>query len=504
MRPLVKIHEPLLRFAYDQAVEDPRDGLTLFGPLDAGKPYGIRAGVIGTPAGIEKFTRWVDCVQRPTRTPEPEVSRPPFPGFESAYRIPWTSAPVITRTIDEEELYRRLFLDDRHQRVFNTVGLYAEAILAARDEDVKPDVWFVIIPDAVKKYCRPHSVVEPEVRQQARRLFSSPAQAKQFFSEPSLFAEQNVAAEPYFYKEHFRDQLKAKLLTHRIATQVLQEGTLENIATSSDDPREKNRIRRQSEIAWNICTAAFYKSGGRPWKVAGIREGVCYIGLVYKKDDRGGDNRSACCGAQMFLDSGDGVVFKGAVGPWYNTETKNFHLSRTAARELAALALKSYKERQTDNRAPREVFLHGQAAFDREEWRGFEEAIGSETTIVGVTIRDNAGLKLFRKTDNPVLRGIAYIRDDRNAFLWTRGWTPRLQTYPGRETPNPLGIQISQGTAPIETVLNDILALTKLNYNTCIFGDGKPITLKFAHAVGEVLTAGPVDGVPPLPFMYYI
>jgi len=132
----------------------------------------------------------------------------------------------------------------------------------------------------------------------------------------------------------------------------------------------------------------------------------------------------------MFLDSGDGVVFKGAVGPWYNTETKNFHLSRNAARELATLALKSYKERQADNRAPREVFLHGQTAFDREEWRGFEEAIGSETAIVGVTIRNNAELKLFRKTDNPVMRGIAYIRDERNAFLWTRGWTPRLQTYP--------------------------------------------------------------------------
>ena len=41
-------------------------------------------------------------------------------------------------------------------------------------------------------------------------------------------------------------------------------------------------------------------------------------------------------------------------------------------------------------------------------------------------------------------------------------------------------------------VLKDILALTKLNYNTCIFGDGMPITLKFADAVGEILTAGPI------------
>jgi hypothetical protein len=72
------------------------------------------------------------------------------------------------------------------------------------------------------------------------------------------------------------------------------------------------------------------------------------------------------------------------------------------------------------------------------------------------------------------------------------------------EVPNPLSIEVCQGSASIETVLADILVLTKLNYNTCRYGDGKPITLKFADAVGEVLTAGTITGTVPLPFMYYI
>ena len=76
----------------------------------------------------------------------------------------------------------------------------------------------------------------------------------------------------------------------------------------------------------------FYKAGGRPWKIAKIRKGVCYIGLVFKQDKIEEDPRSACCAAQMFLDSGDGVVFKGAVGPWYSPEKREFHLSRKAAR----------------------------------------------------------------------------------------------------------------------------------------------------------------------------
>lgn len=142
--------------------------------------------------------------------------------------------------------------------------------------------------------------------------------------------------------------------------------------------------------------------------------------------------------------------------------------------------------------------------FDREEWSGFSRSVAACTNLVGVRIRHEGNLKLFRKGRNPVVRGIARIRGSHSASLWTTGWTPRLQTYPGRETPNPISVDICEGAAPIELVLTDILALTKLNYNTCVFGDGLPITLKFADAVGDILTAAPIKGIPPLPFKHYI
>jgi hypothetical protein len=66
-------------------------------------------------------------------------------------------------------------------------------------------------------------------------------------------------------------------------------------------------------------------------------------------------------------------------------------------------------------------------------------------------------------------------------------------------------VSIICGAQPIEQVLKDILALTKLNYNTCQYGDGSPVTLRFADAVGEILTAGPVQpNSSPLPFKFYI
>jgi hypothetical protein len=123
---------------------------------------------------------------------------------------------------------------------------------------------------------------------------------------------------------------------------------------------------------------------------------------------------------------------------------------------------------------------------------------------VGVRIREDSDLKLYRRGEYPVLRGLAYVRDERTAYLWTKGFVPRLQTYPGREVPWLLLIDVCRGEADIRVVLSDIMALTKLNYNSCSFADGVPVTLRFAYAVGEILTAGPLGTIPPLAFKHYI
>lgn len=84
------------------------------------------------------------------------------------------------------------------------------------------------------------------------------------------------------------------------------------------------------------------------------------------------------------------------------------------------------------------------------------------------------------------------------------GYIPQLQTYPGREVPNPLSIEICRGEADINVVMEDVMRLTKVNFNACIFADGLPVTLRFANAVGEILTAAPLADGPPLPFRHYI
>jgi len=204
----------------------------------------------------------------------------------------------------------------------------------------------------------------------------------------------------------------------------------------------------------------------------------------------------------MFLDSGDGFVFKSQVGPWYNPQRGDFHLKRLDAEEVMSAAIDAY--RQVHNKPPDELFVHCGNGFNSDEWEGFGAATGKVTKVVGVQIREDASFRLFRRGDMPVLRGTAVIHDPRSAHLWSRGFIPRLRTYDGREVPVPLRVNLSRGDADIDVVLRDVLALTKLNYNSCRFADGLPVTLRFADAVGEILTAGPLGARPPLPFKFYI
>jgi len=57
-----------------------------------------------------------------------------------------------------------------------------------------------------------------------------------------------------------------------------------------------------------------------------------------------------------------------------------------------------------------------------------------------------------------------------------------------------------RGNASVDIVCKDILGLTKLNYNACIYGDGVPVT----ESVGEILTTGKNIKTGVLPFKHYI
>ncbi len=503
MKPLALTYvpEPHLRFGHGQSSDDPRSGLFLYGPLsDNQKPKHMRIGVVGTPEGIAAYRAWVrriNCFIPAAR--EEALHQVGFPGFEAAFQTEWSTEPVAIIAISPADIARAIRLADRHVAMYEAVSLYVEPIRQRlRSDDTIIDLWFIVVPEPVYTFGRPLSKVPTNERIALERRINARI-AKRLRTEPSLFEEDMIEAKVYAYDLDFHDQLKARLLECQAVTQIVRETSLQLVDDQNGNARQ---MQDPATVAWNLTTAAFFKAGGRPWKLHELRERVCYIGIVFKIDQSDSSGRSACCGAQMFLDSGDGLVFKGAVGKWHSLQTKEFHLSEEKAFELLKSVIDEY-ERLHQFR-PEELFIHSKTRFNEAEWHGFVRAADGSTRIVGVKINRNFDLKAFRPGTTPVLRGTALKVDDRRAYLWTAGYIPRLRTYSGREVPNPLLIEVYRGQADIDQVLKDVMGLTKVNFNACIYSDGLPVTLRFADAVGDILTAGPQLSLPPLPFRHYI
>ena len=249
-----------------------------------------------------------------------------------------------------------------------------------------------------------------------------------------------------------------------------------------------------SDRLWNFGTGVFYKLGRKPWRLDSARDGVCYIGLAYKRASSG---RTACCAAQLFLDSGDGLVFVGEFGPWYSAERNEFHLTETAAHELLKGALTTYAAQ--GGRPLREVFLHARSGLNEDEFSGFRQACPTTVNLVGIRVRkDRQGPRLFRHDAHPdvsrrgmypVLRGVFWQRTKRQGFLFTSGFKERIAAYDGWEIPVPLSITLQHGEADLMVIARDILALSKANYNACQLGESEPITVKYSDRVGEILLA---------------
>jgi hypothetical protein len=364
-------------------------------------------------------------------------------------------------------------------------------------DDVAVDLWFVIIPEEVYILGRPQSRIPFAERQLIERRIDSRI-ARRLRSQPSLFAEDMEEAKIYAYDLDFHNQLKARLLDTKAVVQVVRETSLDQSGLFSKGSR---RLQDPATVAWNLTTTSYFKAGGRPWKLHAVRDGVCYIGIVFKQDAQDPSGSSACCGAQMFLNSGDGLVFKGALGKW-QPERREFHLTKEDAADLMRAVLDEYHSE--NGKWPREIFLHGRTRFSNDEWEGFNSVLPDGVKVVGVRISRSSDLKLFRSGKTPVLRGTTLIVDHRQAYLWSSGYVAALRTYAGREVPNPLSVEITRGDADIDRVCADVLGLTKVNFNACIYGDGLPVTLRFADSVGEILTAGPIGHLPPLPFRHYI
>jgi hypothetical protein len=505
------IEEPELAFGHGQQTDHPKDGLFLYGPHSGPtRSKEISIGVVGTRDGLSYFRNWsirlggfIPVPPPGKKDKEHRLHLSNFPGLEEAFGLIVSPGEFAEREVNCKALDDATRTLNQHEAVKKAVDLYLEEIEYYRSNEEKTvDLWVFILPELVFERCKPKS--RRSGLELTKGEFGKKQKAK---SDLPLFANVINQDDEAIFDDvpDFHRQVKARLLKLGYTSQLLRETTLAPDKFLNKAGYPSRNLQEPATVAWNIATGLYYKTQPEPpWKLARVRPGVCYIGLVFKMIPND-PNEHACCAAQMFLNEGDAVVFRGANGPWKTGEYE-FHLKAPEAKKLVAKVLETFKDKH--GTPPKEFFIHGRTTFNDDEWKAFEEAAPEGTNIIGVRIKTTTGdTKLFRDGDYPTVRGTALVLDDRNALLWTSGFVPRLDTYIGPETPNPLFVTVLRSTAQlpdIMTVLADIMGLTKINYNACNYSDGLPVTIRFANKVGDVLTMGSAKDADRQPLKFYV
>ncbi|HEY2709553.1 MAG TPA: hypothetical protein VGI95_16005 [Caulobacteraceae bacterium] len=397
---VVHFDEPALEFGLGQSTAHPKDGLFLYGPHSRPKKVKeIRVGVIGTTAGLAHFRTYLQQLKGRVEVPPPgkaekkdRLHLASFPGLEEAFGITISLDELVSHSIDEPGIDRATRLVNLHEAVGQAVQLYVNvARRHARNDERSVDLWVLVVPEIIFERCRTGS------KRTGLPLIKGDFGKKQKKrSDLPLLGDivDHAAEEIFDDAPDFHRQIKAEFLS--IApTQLLRETTLAPESFKNKHGYPIRKTQDQATVAWNVATGLYYKTQpAPPWKLAGVRPGVCYVGLVYKNlpnDPRG----HACCAAQMFLAEGDGVVFRGANGPW-ETGRNDFHLSADAARDLVNMVLETYADTHAD--PPNELFIHGQTYFRDDEWRALEAAAPKGTNVVGVRIGRPAARPSFSAT----------------------------------------------------------------------------------------------------------
>lgn len=482
-RTVTLFDEPNIEFRHGQVTKDPRHGLALFGPYDADEQSKPSMGyiVIGTDEGIERFNSWAQEMENPTTGAPRDNQRlwVPYPGFEASFGSRFPSTAIRSFHIDRESILAASRRGDPHERAYEAVQFYLDGLQRAWKLDEQIGFGVCVVPDEVWKNCRTKS----RVTNATRDGISKRQKRLRRLGQLEMFDDFDV--DQYWHSTDFRRQLKARAMEYNIPIQIVLESTL---SLSDGDRSIRRGLTPLSDRKWNLSTALYYKSGGKPWRLMSAREGVCYIGIAFRRENEG---RTACCAAQMFLDSGDGIVFLGEYGPWFSPKTGQFTLNGEAAQKLLTGVLQTYRDLMGKDLT--EVFLHKRSIISDEEFAGFQKACSDHVHLVGVRVRNvgRGGFRLFRVGNMPVIRGTFLKLNSSSGLLWGSGYKPDIGTYRGTEVPVPLRIEIQHGEAQIERVAQDILGLTKLNYNACRIGDAEPVTIGFSNKVGEILISNP-------------
>ena len=473
------LEEPLLEFGNGGRHIDPRLGLYQHGPLQPMPGDLVSIGVIGTAETVEGFERWMERLGSaiPGKSEKQPNLFPPFPGLgnDNPFQCRFEVSPTTRRTLPARDVRDIIAIRKHREAVHEAADLFTDQAAAMLESSDSPDVIVAALPfELIMRVV--NEVFEP--------------------AEGNDNADDDQTID-------FRDLLKAQTLYLQRPSQIVWPTLWDDHAHI---PRKlKQTIRRVQDPAtraWNLLNALFYKAGRTPWRLPRPEDQLktSYVGIGFYRDLSG--QRLLTATAQMFDERGKGLILRGGRA---RIDKGDLHpyLDRADAYDLIQRSLKTFFNQH--HHYPARLMIFKTSRFETGEADGFQEALREARVAYSdfVWISEGSPITLYREGDYPPFRG-TMISLGREAVLFTRGSVPIYRTYPGKRVPRPLMLRPYTNDTPLTDIAQNVLALSKMNWNSTQFDGSLPIPIRAARQVGKVLKHVPIGQRETSEYPYYM
>jgi hypothetical protein len=491
--------EPALEFGQRVLSQDPKRGLSDAGPFASTYIAGtkqIQLGLVALPSEIDHVRRWIERMHKLLLDDESNALRfSVFPGLEKTFRCQLHLPDNFIRQLDEKQ-YEISVSRPPHQRFESLLKLYGGAIKSLFT-DQHPDCILVCFPEEVATLRISNPKLSERERLALERLQQEEEAEQLSLFEPTeedkrLAAELLPQADELLFR-NFHRALKANCMMapNPVPIQVIRRHTY-----ISAEAKQSDATR-----AWNLALALYYKAGNIPWRPHNLPVGTCFIGVSFHHLKRQSGDLVYASVAQAFSASVEPFALKGESIPRDQLRNKRPYLTESQASNLMHKIISGYQDRTGS--VPSRVIVHKTSHYQPEEQVGFRGGLLNEVAACELVWMRPTGLRLLRRGMQPPARGTLFTIEDRDHYLFTTGFVNRWDEYPGPHIPAPLEIGVC-GESNIIDRAQEILCLTKMNWNSAEGIGRHPITLSFARRVGTIMTEMDEDISPNPLYRFYM
>lgn len=284
------------------------------------------------------------------------------------------------------------------------------------------------------------------------------------------------------------DQIKSICVERGIRSQLIRES--------------KVQLGNNCRVRWWLSLALFTKSMRIPWLIDASPEKVAYVGIGYSVDQAVESNHVVLGCSHVFDTNGVGMRFRLSQlqNPiWRDdpfTHRKNPFMSYDDAYQLGNRTRQLFYEAHQS--LPTRVMICKRTSFIKTEVEGILSSLSGIAHVDLLTIQHDSMWRFcaydtYKKAVHgfPITRGTGMVMDDSSFLLWLHGnvLNPKNNRnyFQGKSRiPTPVRVTRYAGDTAIEIIAHDLLALTKMDWNTFALYKQLPVTITTPTSIARI------------------